>query len=146
VGWIILAEDGPPGRRAWRLHPERSMGTVAVVMLEVDPKELLQMPAPRRSWDHMDPPPNDDVHWSAVVPDVRSISLGRLTRGSVMANQIRCSYESNWFDSAEFRYTADLSLLATAAGLREKRCAGEGIIGWCYGVQATREHREQQRW
>jgi hypothetical protein len=46
MGWIILAEDGQPGRRARRLQPERSMGTVAVVMLEVDRKELLQMPAP----------------------------------------------------------------------------------------------------
>jgi hypothetical protein len=46
VGLEETAEDGQPGRRAWRLQPERSVGTVAVVMLEVDPKELFQVPAP----------------------------------------------------------------------------------------------------
>jgi hypothetical protein len=42
---IILAEDGQPGGRIWWLQPERSVGTVAVVMLDVDPKDLLEVAA-----------------------------------------------------------------------------------------------------
>jgi hypothetical protein len=42
---IILAEDGQSGGRIWWLQPERSVGTVAVVMLDVDPKDLLEVAA-----------------------------------------------------------------------------------------------------
>ena len=40
---MILPEDGRPGGRIWWLQPKRPVGTVAVVMLDVDPKDLLEM-------------------------------------------------------------------------------------------------------
>ncbi|HEV8651792.1 MAG TPA: hypothetical protein VG276_20935 [Actinomycetes bacterium] len=43
---VIPARDGEPGARVWRLQHERAVGTVAVVMLDVDPKDLLQVPTP----------------------------------------------------------------------------------------------------
>jgi hypothetical protein len=36
---VILAGDGQPGGRVWRLQPQRPVGTVAVVMLNIDPKD-----------------------------------------------------------------------------------------------------------
>ena len=42
---IILAQDGQLGRRVWRLQQQRPVGTVAVVMLDVDPKDLLEVAA-----------------------------------------------------------------------------------------------------
>jgi hypothetical protein len=41
----ILADDGQPGGWVWRCQPERPVGTVAVVMLDVDPEDLLQVAA-----------------------------------------------------------------------------------------------------
>ena len=41
----ILADDGRPGGSVWRCKPERPVGTVAVVMLDVDPEDLLQVAA-----------------------------------------------------------------------------------------------------
>jgi hypothetical protein len=41
----ILADDGQPGGWIWRCKPERPVGTVAVVMLDIDPKDLLQVAA-----------------------------------------------------------------------------------------------------
>ncbi len=41
----ILAHDGWTGWWIGRLQPERPMGTVDVVVLNVDPKHLLQMAA-----------------------------------------------------------------------------------------------------
>lgn len=35
---MILVEDGEPDARIWRLQQQRPVGTVAVVMLEVDPE------------------------------------------------------------------------------------------------------------
>jgi hypothetical protein len=43
---IILAEDGKPGRRPDGCGPNISMGTLAVVGPHIDPKDLLQLPAP----------------------------------------------------------------------------------------------------
>jgi hypothetical protein len=43
---VILAKDGQLGRRVWRLQQQRPVGTVAVVMLDVDPKDLLEVAAP----------------------------------------------------------------------------------------------------
>jgi hypothetical protein len=43
---VILAQDGQLGRRVWRLQQQRPVGTVAVVMLKVDPKDLLEVAAP----------------------------------------------------------------------------------------------------
>ena len=40
---VILAQDGQPGRRLWRLQPQRPVGTVAVVMLEVGAQDLLEV-------------------------------------------------------------------------------------------------------
>jgi hypothetical protein len=39
---VILAKDGQLGRRVWQLQQQRPVGTVAVVMLDVDPKDLLE--------------------------------------------------------------------------------------------------------
>ena len=41
----ILADNGQPGGWVWRCKPERPVGTVAVVMLDVDPEDLLQVAA-----------------------------------------------------------------------------------------------------
>jgi hypothetical protein len=43
---VILAQDGPLGRRVWRLQQQRPVGMVAVVMLDVDQKDLLEVAAP----------------------------------------------------------------------------------------------------
>jgi hypothetical protein len=40
---VILAKNGQPGERAWRTKHECPVGTVAVVMPDVDPKDLLQV-------------------------------------------------------------------------------------------------------
>jgi hypothetical protein len=40
---MTLPEDGRRGGRIWWLQPKRPVGTVAVVMLDVDPKDLLQV-------------------------------------------------------------------------------------------------------
>jgi hypothetical protein len=40
---VVLTEDGQPGGRIWGLQSERPVGTVAVVMLDVDPQDLLQV-------------------------------------------------------------------------------------------------------
>jgi hypothetical protein len=40
---MILPEDGRPGGRIWWLQPKCPVGTVAVVMLEVDPQGPLEM-------------------------------------------------------------------------------------------------------
>ena len=37
----ILADDAQPGGWVWRCKPERPVGTVTVVMLDVDPEDLL---------------------------------------------------------------------------------------------------------
>jgi hypothetical protein len=42
---VILGADGRPGRRIWWSQPECPVGTVAVVMLDRDPEELLQVAA-----------------------------------------------------------------------------------------------------
>jgi hypothetical protein len=42
----ILADDGWTGPWIWRFQLERPVGTVDVVMLDVDPKHLLQVPSP----------------------------------------------------------------------------------------------------
>jgi hypothetical protein len=44
TGWS-RAEDGQPGGRIWWLQPERPVGTVGVEMLDVGPKDLLQVAA-----------------------------------------------------------------------------------------------------
>jgi hypothetical protein len=41
----ILADDAQPGAWVWRCKPEGPVGTVAVVMLDVDPEDLLQVAA-----------------------------------------------------------------------------------------------------
>ena len=40
---FILTDDGQSGGSVRRLKPERPVGTVAVVMLDVDPQDLLEM-------------------------------------------------------------------------------------------------------
>ena len=40
---IIRTEDNPPGGRIRCLQHERPVGTVAVVMLDIDPKDPLQV-------------------------------------------------------------------------------------------------------
>ena len=42
---VILAKDGQLGRRVWRLQQQRPVGTVAVVVLDVDSKDLLEVAA-----------------------------------------------------------------------------------------------------
>jgi hypothetical protein len=42
----MLARDGWTERWIGRLQPERSVGTVGVVVLDVDPKHLFQVTAP----------------------------------------------------------------------------------------------------
>src|SRR6266542_5336016 len=42
---LILANDGQPGRRIWRLQSKRPMWPVPVVVLDVDPKDLLEVAA-----------------------------------------------------------------------------------------------------
>ena len=42
---LILADHGQPGRRVWRLQPQRPVGTVSVVMPDVDAEDLLQVAA-----------------------------------------------------------------------------------------------------
>jgi hypothetical protein len=42
----ILVEDREPDARIRRLQPQRPVGTVAIVMLDVDPKDPLQVAAP----------------------------------------------------------------------------------------------------
>jgi hypothetical protein len=43
---VILADDGRPGWRFWRLQHERPVATVAVVVPDADAKDLRQMAAP----------------------------------------------------------------------------------------------------
>jgi hypothetical protein len=43
---FILTDDGQSGGSVRRLKPERPMRTVPVVLLDVDPQDLLQMAAP----------------------------------------------------------------------------------------------------
>jgi hypothetical protein len=43
---LILADNGQPGTGIWRRQPERPVWTVSVVVLDIDPKDLLQMAAP----------------------------------------------------------------------------------------------------
>ena len=43
---VILAEVSQPAGRVWWLQLERPVGTVAVVMLDVDPQDLLEVAAP----------------------------------------------------------------------------------------------------
>ena len=43
---VILAEVSQPAGRVWWLQLERPVGTVAVVMLDVDPQDLLKVAAP----------------------------------------------------------------------------------------------------
>jgi hypothetical protein len=40
---VVLTEDGQPGGRIWGLQSERPVGTVAVVLSDVDPKDLFEM-------------------------------------------------------------------------------------------------------
>jgi hypothetical protein len=42
---VILAETDQPGGWIWRLQHQRAVGTVAVVMLDVDPQDLLKVAA-----------------------------------------------------------------------------------------------------
>ena len=42
---VILTEASQLVRRVWRLQPERPVGTVSVVMLDVDPQDLLKVAA-----------------------------------------------------------------------------------------------------
>jgi hypothetical protein len=42
---VILAADGRPGQRIWWSQPECPVGTVAVVMLDINPEDLLQVAA-----------------------------------------------------------------------------------------------------
>jgi hypothetical protein len=42
---VILAEVSQPAGWVWWLQPERPVGTVHVVMLDVDPQDLLQVAA-----------------------------------------------------------------------------------------------------
>ena len=42
---VILGADGRPGQRIWWSQPECPVGTVAVVMLDIDPEDLLQVAA-----------------------------------------------------------------------------------------------------
>ena len=42
---VILAKDGQLSRRVWRLQQQRPVGTVAVVVLDVDSKDLLEVAA-----------------------------------------------------------------------------------------------------
>jgi hypothetical protein len=43
---FILTDDGQSGGSVRRLKPKRPVGTVPIVVLHVDPKDLLQMAAP----------------------------------------------------------------------------------------------------
>jgi hypothetical protein len=43
---VMLTQDGQLGRRVWRLQQHRPLGTVAAVVLDLDPKELLEVAAP----------------------------------------------------------------------------------------------------
>ena len=43
---VTLAEDAQPGGRVGRLQPQRPVGTVAVVMLDINPKDPLKMTTP----------------------------------------------------------------------------------------------------
>ena len=42
----ILADDGQSGGWIWRCKPERPVGAVAVVVLDVDPEALLRCAEP----------------------------------------------------------------------------------------------------
>jgi len=42
---VILGADGRPGQRIWWSQPECPVGTVAVVMLDINPEDLLQVAA-----------------------------------------------------------------------------------------------------
>ena len=44
--WSILAEVSRPAGRVWWLQLERPVGTVGVVMLDVDAEDLLKVTAP----------------------------------------------------------------------------------------------------
>jgi hypothetical protein len=43
---VILVQNGQLGRRVWRLQQQRPVGTVAVVVPDVDAKDLLEVAAP----------------------------------------------------------------------------------------------------
>ena len=60
---MILPKDGRPGGRIRWLQPKRPVGTVAVVLLAVDPQDLLEMasaddqqPVRALGADRADPP------------------------------------------------------------------------------------------
>jgi hypothetical protein len=71
IALIILPRDGQLGRRVWRLQQQRPVGTVAVVMLDVDPKDLLEVAAP-----------DDQQSVQTLGPDRADPALGvRVRRG-----------------------------------------------------------------
>jgi hypothetical protein len=43
--WFILAEASRPAGRVWWLQPERPVGTMLVVVLDVGPQDLLKVAA-----------------------------------------------------------------------------------------------------
>jgi len=85
--FVILAEDGQPGGRIWWLQPERPVGTVSVVMLDVDPKDLLQVAAPN------DQQPVQALGADRAHPALRvGVRLGRPDRGHQDSSFLRAEH------------------------------------------------------
>jgi hypothetical protein len=73
---VILAEDGQPGGRVWRLQPQRPVGTMSVVMLDVDLQDLLEVATAD------DQEPVEALGTDGAHPALRvGIRLGRPDRG-----------------------------------------------------------------
>jgi hypothetical protein len=73
---IILAEVSQPAGRVWWLQPERPVGTVSVVMLDIDPQDLLEVAAAD------DQQPVQALGTDGAHPALRvGVRLGRPDRG-----------------------------------------------------------------
>lgn len=73
---VILAEVSQPAGRVWWLQPERPVGTVGVVMLDVDPQDLLKVAAAD------DQQPVQTLDTDGAYPALHvGIRLGRPDRG-----------------------------------------------------------------
>ena len=73
---MILPGDGRLGRRIWRLEPECAVRAVLVVVLDVDPQDLVKVVAPE------DQQPVQALGPHRTDPTLRiRIRLGRSDRG-----------------------------------------------------------------
>jgi hypothetical protein len=75
--FMVLPGDGRPGRRIWRLQPKCAVGPVAVVMLDVDPQDLVKVVAPEDQQPAPPPAPGSGGDSPISKTSSRSIEILR---------------------------------------------------------------------